>query len=105
MAGVKGRSGRRPETGKVRLYVICGRTVTDKDWEDIFRALVARAKEGDVRAFNVLAHNRVGPYLPDPDGDEENAALLLPTGDANADLGRMVYSILKSENESFRSPR
>lgn len=79
MAGVKGRSGGRrfgagakKNADLVQLHTLIDAHIGDADWASIIRALVKKAKQGDVPAFRELRACRFGqiPLAPQPPQDE-----------------------------------
>lgn len=87
MSGKKGRSGgARPGSGAKRrgdlaqLRELIDAHVTDADWASIFKALLVKARKGNVAAFRELRACRYGqiPIAPIPAEDEELRIIALP---------------------------
>ncbi len=72
MAGVKGRSGRRPDAERARCRALINQAVTEQDWQDIFRQFAERAKQGSAAHAKLLLAYRYGvPALPPDDTESE----------------------------------
>lgn len=83
MSGKKGRSGgARPGAGAKKkgdlsdLHALIDEYVTDADWASIFKALLIKARKGNVAAFRELRACRYGqiPIAPVP---TEDAAIMV----------------------------
>ncbi len=72
MSGVKGRSGRRSDAERAHCRSLIDKAVTDQDWQNIFRQLAERAKEGSAAHAKLLLAYMYGvPALPPDDTDAE----------------------------------
>ncbi len=72
MAGVKGRSGRRPDAERAHCRALISQAVTDQDWQRIFKELAERAKEGSAAHAKLLLAYMYGvPALPPDETDAE----------------------------------
>jgi|GEM_PF-4381739 len=61
MAGVKGRSGRKPDAEIGALRALIDAELKPRDWRKMIRAVATKASaEGDARAFLALAQYRFG---------------------------------------------
>lgn len=60
MSGVKGRSGRKSDQEIKRIRSLLDNAVTDDDWHAAFKELSKRMKQGDIKAFQILAAYRFG---------------------------------------------
>ena len=67
MAGVKGRSGRKPDTAILNCRELIDSAVTAADWRAMWRKVISAAKKGDLQAARFLTEYRYGPPQPQMD--------------------------------------
>ncbi len=69
MAGVKGRSGRRPDAERQRCRALIAESMDDDDWHRLFAELAERARAGSVPHIKLLLAYAFGVPAPEA-GDQ-----------------------------------
>jgi cellulase/cellobiase CelA1 len=60
MSGVRGRTGRKPNVEVKQLRTQMDEAISSSDWLDIWHAVVAVAKKGNIPAVRLLVEYRFG---------------------------------------------